>query len=94
MDTLYVVMPAYNEEENMEAVIRQWYPVLAFGSEDSRLVIADSGSVDKTHEIIEGLRENGYPQLVAYRSTMVRIMFSRQTLTDRLIPKSSSHSGR
>ena len=70
MDTLYVVMPAYNEEENMEAVIRQWYPVLTFGSEDSRLVIADSGSVDKTHEIIEGLRENGYPQLVAYPDTL------------------------
>ena len=70
MDTLYVVMPAYNEEENMEAVIRQWYPVLALGSEDSRLVIADSGSVDKTHEIIEGLRENGYPQLIAYPDTL------------------------
>ena len=65
MDTLYVVMPAYNEEENMEAVIKQWYPVLALASEDSRLVIADSGSVDKTHQIIEDLRENGYPQLIA-----------------------------
>ena len=63
-------MPAYNEEENMEAVIRQWYPVLALGSEDSRLVIADSGSKDKTHEIIEDLRENGFPQLLAYSDTL------------------------
>ena len=70
MDTLYVVMPAYNEEENIEAVIRQWYPVLALGSSDSRLVIADSGSVDKTHDIIEGMKENGYPQLEAYPDTL------------------------
>ena len=70
MDTLYVVMPAYNEEENMEAVIKQWYPVPALGSEDSRLVIADSGSVDKTHQIIEDLSSNGYPQLLAYSETL------------------------
>ena len=70
MGTLYVVMPAYNEEENMEAVIKQWYPVLALGSEDSRLVIADSGSVDKTHQIIEDLSSNGYPQLLAYSETL------------------------
>lgn len=70
MDTLYVVMPAYNEEENMEAVIKQWYPVLAMGSEDSRLVIADSGSVDRTHQIIEDLKANGYPQLLAYSDTL------------------------
>ena len=70
MNTLYVVMPAYNEEANIEDVIRQWYPVLAMGSKDSRLVIADSGSVDRTHEIIEGLRENGYPQLMAYSDTL------------------------
>ena len=62
MDSLYVVMPAYNEEENIEGVVRQWYPVLAGKSEDSRLVIADSGSVDKTHEILEGLKEE-FPQL-------------------------------
>ncbi|MBR2524590.1 MAG: glycosyltransferase family 2 protein [Clostridiales bacterium] len=70
MNTLYVVMPAYNEEANIEAVIRQWYPVLSMGSEDSRLVIADSGSSDRTHEIIEGLKENGYPQLTAYSDTL------------------------
>ena len=28
MDSLYVVMPAYNEEANIEMVIKQWYPIL------------------------------------------------------------------
>ena len=56
MDVLYVVMPAYNEEANIEDVVRAWYPVLKNADAASRLVIADSGSVDRTHEILENLR--------------------------------------
>jgi hypothetical protein len=26
-EVLYIVMPAYNEEANIEDVIRQWHPV-------------------------------------------------------------------
>lgn len=63
MDTLYIVMPAYNEEENIESVVRSWYPVLKGKSESSRLVIADSGSRDRTHEILEQLRSEEFPQL-------------------------------
>lgn len=57
MDSLFIVMPAYNEEDNIEAVIRQWYPVLEGKSEKSRVVIADSGSSDKTHEILTNLQK-------------------------------------
>ena len=63
MDNLYIVMPAYNEEDNIEVVIKQWYPILEGKGEGSRLVIADSGCNDRTHEIIEKLRHNGYPKL-------------------------------
>lgn len=52
MDILYIVMPAYNEEENIENVVKAWYPILRMGSEKSRLVIADSGSTDLTHSIL------------------------------------------
>lgn len=61
-EKIYIVMPAYNEEENIEGVIKQWYPVLKFGSDESRLVIADSGSTDNTHSILVNLK-NEYPQL-------------------------------
>lgn len=57
MDTLYIVMPAYNEEKNIETVVRQWYTVLNGKSEDSRIVIADSGSQDRTHEILVELQK-------------------------------------
>lgn len=63
MDSVFVVMPAYNEEENVEVVVKQWYSVLEGKSGDSRLVIADSGSTDRTHEILESLKASEYPQL-------------------------------
>ena len=63
MNSLYIVMPAYNEEDNIEAVIRQWYPKLEGKSEKSRLVIADSGSKDNTHNIIMNLKENGFEKI-------------------------------
>ena len=62
MDTLYVVMPAYNEKDNIEDVVTSWYPVLEGKNPASRLVIADSGSTDDTHAILEKLKET-YPQL-------------------------------
>ncbi len=62
MDTLYIVMPAYNEEGNIESVVRAWMPCLACASADSRLVIADSGSSDGTHGILQRL-QGEFPQL-------------------------------
>lgn len=56
MEKLYLVMPAYNEECNIEEVVKSWYPILDGKSEDSRLVIADSGSSDRTHIILEELK--------------------------------------
>lgn len=57
MDSLFIVMPAYNEEANIEAVVRQWYPILEGKNEKSRLVIADSGSSDRTHEVLMELQK-------------------------------------
>jgi glycosyltransferase involved in cell wall biosynthesis len=56
MDSLFIVMPAYNEEVTIEAVVRQWYSLLKGKAENSRLVIADSGSTDRTHEILVKLQ--------------------------------------
>ena len=55
MDSLYIVIPAYNEEENIENVINDWYPVVEkyHGDGTSRLVIIDDGSKDSTYEIMK-----------------------------------------
>ncbi len=66
MDKIYFVMPAYNEEANIEDVIKQWHPVCekinAEGNE-AHLVIANDGSKDKTFAIMQGLQSQ-YPFLV------------------------------
>ena len=67
-DSIYVVMPAYNEEENIETVVRAWYPVLQGKAETSRMVIADSGSVDSTREILVKLQKE-LPQLEILKDT-------------------------
>ncbi len=68
MDCLYLVMPAYNEEENIKMVIEEWYPILHDKNENSKLVIADSGSTDKTHQILEELQKK-YPKLEIFSDT-------------------------
>ncbi|MDR1183010.1 MAG: glycosyltransferase family 2 protein [Bacteroidales bacterium] len=62
-ETLYIVMPAYNEEANIEAVIQQWYPVVERLNNESRLLIVNDGSKDKTGEILDALTGK-YPLLI------------------------------
>lgn len=62
---LYVVLPAYNEEENVEKLVNDW---MRFEEKirhrfylDTRIVIVNDGSCDKTREIgekMEGLFPN------------------------------------
>lgn len=68
-DSLYIVMPAYNEEDNIEKVVTDWYPILSYANDDSRLVIADSGSIDKTRYILEQLQKK-YDKLVILPGTL------------------------
>lgn len=54
METLYIIIPAYNEEENIRRVIEEWYPIIERhnGNGSSRLVIIDDGSKDNTYTIM------------------------------------------
>ena len=60
MDKLYIVIPAYNEEENISAVVEDWYPVIEkhHGDGESRLVIIDDGSKDRTYEILKACAQD------------------------------------
>lgn len=62
-ETLYIVMPTYNEEANIKNVIEEWYPILENGDDKSRLVVSDGGSKDKTLDILNKLKKQ-YPKLV------------------------------
>ena len=54
-------MPAYNEAENIEETVKQWYSVVEKLSEEGAisaiLCIANDGSKDNTFEIMKGLQD-------------------------------------
>lgn len=56
-EKLYIIVPAYNEEENLDLIINQWYPIIEDIGEDSRLVIIDDGSKDHTYDILLKVQE-------------------------------------
>ncbi len=49
-DKLYIVMPAYNEEENIETVVKEWHEVVSKIGNDSKLVVVNDGSKDNTYK--------------------------------------------
>ena len=63
-DKLFIIIPAYNEEEMISSVIEQWHKVAVLAGEESRLVVIDDGSRDKTYEIMEKCQKK-FPQLIA-----------------------------
>ena len=60
---LYIVMPAYNEEANIEEIVKQWHTVVEKTGSNSRLVIFNDGSTDNTYEIMQCLKDK-YSQFV------------------------------
>jgi Glycosyltransferases involved in cell wall biogenesis len=62
MDTLYIVIPAYNEVMNIESVAKEWHETVQKAGPDSRLVIIDDGSRDNTYSVLNNLKQE-LPQL-------------------------------
>ena len=59
-EILCIVIPAYNEEENIEQCVNDWYPVVEShdGGGASRLVIVNDGSKDRTYEKLRELAKS------------------------------------
>lgn len=51
-ELLYVVMPIYNEQESIGAVVREWRQCLAEVAPDHRLLILNDGSKDNTAQVL------------------------------------------
>ncbi|QOV19119.1 glycosyltransferase family 2 protein [Blautia liquoris] len=60
MDKLCIIIPAYNEQANVEQVIKQWYPVAV--AHAGEIVVIDDGSTDLTYEILRS-QEKKLPHL-------------------------------
>lgn len=61
-ETLYIVIPAYNESENIREVVREWHSIVKKINKESRLVIINDGSKDDTYDVLKDLADT-YKQL-------------------------------
>lgn len=62
-NNVWLVIPAYNEEANIKNVVEQWYPVVEKISSDSRILVVNDGSKDRTQKKLLELQKK-YPQLL------------------------------
>lgn len=67
-EKLYIIIPAYNEEMNIESVAKEWPEVVKELGEESKLVIIDDGSKDNTYQKLLELQKL-LPQLVPLTKT-------------------------
>lgn len=62
-DKLYIVLPAYNENANIQETVSQWHKVVEKTGANSRLVIIDDGSTDNTYELMLSMKDK-YSQFI------------------------------
>lgn len=55
MDNLYIVIPAYNEQDNIREIIREWHPIVEKIGNNSKLVIFNDGSKDNTYAAAQAM---------------------------------------
>jgi glycosyltransferase involved in cell wall biosynthesis len=61
-ESLTVVLPMYNEEDNVEKVLKELDPILKNIFKDYEILVVESGSKDKTAEVLEK-QKKVYPNL-------------------------------
>lgn len=59
--SLSIILPAYNEQDNLETVIKSVSDVIISVTDDFEIIIIDDGSTDETGEIAEALSR--YPNV-------------------------------
>jgi dolichol-phosphate mannosyltransferase len=57
---LAVVIPVYNEERNITALLRDWQPVFEATGTPYRVILIDDGSTDRSPEVLKALREKDH----------------------------------
>lgn len=57
-EKLYIVIPAYNEEANIENVVKEWYEIVEKIGDTSKLVVINDGSKDNTLQKLQQLKQN------------------------------------
>jgi dolichol-phosphate mannosyltransferase len=68
MPAAWLVLPTYNEAENLERIVRTSVPELAKATDDHHILVVDDGSPDGTGEIADRLAAELAPVEVLHRT--------------------------
>src|SRR5881398_1789079 len=68
MPAAWLVLPTYNEAENLEKIVRASLPQLAKATPDHHILVVDDGSPDGTGEIADRLAAELEPVEVLHRT--------------------------
>jgi dolichol-phosphate mannosyltransferase len=68
MPAAWLVLPTYNEAENLERIVRASVPELAKATDDHHILVVDDGSPDGTGEIADRLAAELAPVEVLHRT--------------------------
>ena len=82
---LYVVLPCYNEEENIRELVKEWQNQKSeLGNKNFvlRLVIVNDGSIDNTLNIINNMEKYYDNTGSIQRKNMQRLQYVRRSLPD------------
>jgi len=63
-ENLFIIIPAFNEQENIRKTVEEWHGAVEKTGKSSRLVIIDDGSKDDTYKILMDMKER-FQQLIA-----------------------------
>lgn len=63
---VYIVMPAYNERENIQRTVDEWLEAIRPFGTSAKLLIIDDGSTDGTEEVLQSL-STVHPELLVVR---------------------------
>ena len=88
LSSLSVVIPAYNEEENLEDALNEGLHEFASIATDVEIIIVNDGSIDKTQEIAEKFA--GQDKRIRIASTKRTLVLGKLRSQDSGVPKWTS----
>jgi len=63
---LSIIIPAYNEEQNLPLLLKELIPILKQTKKETEIIIIDDGSTDHTFNVIKKLK-NKYPNIIGIK---------------------------
>ena len=79
---IYILLPAYNEEEGIERLLERVYRIQKSFKFDLRLIVVNDGSHDNTKMVIESFKEYLDLEVINFETNMGKKMSFTKVLKE------------